>query len=83
MNYVTALGCDSVETVQIEVMSTDLVPLQLWVCEGENVEYNGASLSAGMQEDFTFSNQFGCDSIVSVTVAGWPIETVALALGSL
>lgn len=78
--YTTAIGCDSMESVSIQVLPDDLVALSLQVCEGESAEYDGATLQAGDQQDFIFVNQNGCDSTVTVSVVGLPNEVEDVAL---
>ncbi len=43
--------------------------LVLGACEGGSVIYEGEALLPGTTEDFYFENQWGCDSIVTVTVS--------------
>lgn len=78
--YTTAIGCDSMESVQIQVLATDVSALSLQVCEGETVDYEGVTLQAGDERDFVFVNQNGCDSTVTVSIAELPNETVDVAL---
>jgi gliding motility-associated-like protein len=76
--FANELGCDSIVFVEvIETFPTDST-LMLQACDGESVTYNGQSLSAGTQADFTFVNAAGCDSIVTVMV-----EAVASSSDSL
>ena len=65
-------GCDSTVTVTVVSASLDTVALNLLLCEGETVTFNGQQLSVGDAQDFVFQNQSGCDSVVQVNVAGYP-----------
>ncbi len=61
-------GCDSVVTVTVIGVPPDQTPLLLNACENGSVIYSGTTLVPGDMQDFTFQNQIGCDSIVTVTV---------------
>ena len=65
-------GCDSVVTVSVSALPDDMVALALEVCPGERIEYNGQTLTEGMSDEFVFINQYGCDSVVQVSVAAYP-----------
>lgn len=71
-NYTTVAGCDSIETVTIEVFEENVVDVALSVCEGESLEFEGSLFQAGDQMDFFYTNQYGCDSTVSVSVSAFP-----------
>ncbi len=73
-----ALGCDSVVTVSVISLPSSLEALQLEVCPGESVEYNGMELVAGDQEQITLTNAFGCDSIVNVNVVALAMPDVSV-----
>jgi gliding motility-associated-like protein len=78
--FQNSVGCDSIVTVTVIAFSTSTEALILQTCQGQIVDYAGATLSAGDTQDFTFQNSSGCDSIVSVTVIGFPTSTEALTL---
>ena len=65
-------GCDSVVNVSVEGVEIFETELELQACSGSTVAYNGTSLLAGEQQDFTFTSQIGCDSIVTVSVLELP-----------
>lgn len=74
-------GCDSLVIVTVTGLSvSDPTEVLLEACEGESVEYNGQMLAAGSITTFPFSNIFGCDSIVTVTVLALDIDTVQVEL---
>ncbi len=66
------LGCDSIVSVTVVAAPVDTVSLALQVCEGETMDYNGQELTAGDEQAFILQNQFGCDSVVQVSVSGYP-----------
>ena len=69
---VSPQGCSYFETVEVVPFPTSSTNIDLEVCVGEMGEYNGQQLAAGSQTEFTFPNQFGCDSIVVVSVIAFP-----------
>mgnify|MGYP001182274516 FL=1 len=71
-------GCDSVVTVTVQAAQVDTVALPLQVCAGETVDYAGQVLSAGDQINLVFTNQAGCDSVVTVSVTSYPSATFDL-----
>ena len=73
-------GCDSVVNVSVEGVEIFETELELQACSGSSVPYNGTSLLAGEQQDFTFTSQIGCDSIVTVSVLELPTYEQELEL---
>lgn len=69
--FVNQNGCDSTVAVSIVGLPNETVDIDLFVCEGETLEYNGLTLGANMQQSFQFVNQNGCDSMVNVTVSAF------------
>ncbi len=68
----SALGCDSLLTVQVSALPVNTEFLNLNVCPGETIDYNGQVLSAGANITLILTNQYGCDSTVSVSVISYP-----------
>ncbi len=56
--------------------------LQLSACPGTTVDYNGTALSPGQQQDFTFPNAAGCDSVVTVSVTALPATDTLIQLSA-
>lgn len=82
-NYINAAGCDSTLTVQVIDGSTMVATtLILEACNGEVVNYNGTDYPIGTAETFTFQNQYGCDSLVELSVTAASTITFALATTS-
>ncbi|MCC7245717.1 MAG: hypothetical protein IT269_08570, partial [Saprospiraceae bacterium] len=69
------LGCDSVVTVTVSALPTSTGSENLRTCPGTTVTYEGATLSIGQTQQFTFDNYLGCDSVVTVTVSALPTST--------
>ncbi|MCC6723524.1 MAG: PKD domain-containing protein, partial [Saprospiraceae bacterium] len=61
-------GCDSVVTVTVNPYLVENQLIELMSCPGEPTIYNGQNLMPGDTASFVFPNQYGCDSIVTVTV---------------
>lgn len=80
--YVTAQGCDSIVTVNVEELQIFSSPLELSACTGETADYNGSTLNPGDVVDFTLTAFNGCDSTVTVTVVELLPTTEAMTLTS-
>ena len=80
--YLTLLGCDSTVIVTVESIAPDTTQAQLATCTGTTIEYEGVDLAPGDQQDFTLIDVNGCDSIVQVSVDGWPIYSIDLPLSA-
>jgi PKD repeat protein len=77
-NYLNAGGCDSIITVIVDAASSSTTFVDLEVCPGESVEFNGSTYFEDTQEEFTFIDQFGCDSVVLLTVTAFsPVENMS------
>lgn len=73
-------GCDSIVNVTVDEVETLTSSLTLRACPGSSANYNGASLTAGTTQDFTFTSVSGCDSIVTVFVDPYPVYEEDLEL---
>ncbi len=62
-------GCDSLVTVTTLLNPSLTENLLLTACPGASALFNGVSIPAGSVQDFVFTSQQGCDSILTVTVA--------------
>ncbi len=71
-------GCLDSTIVSVSPLPVDSSFVQLFACEGESVLYNGQLLPPGSEQTFTFANQSGCDSVVTVAVASVPAPTFDL-----
>ena len=74
--YQTIYGCDSTYTLHLTVLPrpTTYGAETLYTCSGESVVYEGKTYRRPTQEDVLLQekNQFGGDSIVSLTVLVYP-----------
>ena len=73
-------GCTDTTFVTVGEIPVNSSALSLPACGGAPVVYDGTQLFAGDVMDFTLTNSFGCDSVVTVTVTAALPDTVALAL---
>ncbi len=67
-SYTTETGCDSIIYLSVVPLPTQNESLQLYACTGTTLEYEGQILSPGDSTQIVFSNQFNCDSVISVLV---------------
>jgi len=79
--YVGSL-CDSVTVLTLTVLEPDTITLSDYICKGEGL-YNYGYLGLAIENDTvvyqTFTNQFGCDSVLKVLVSVIPpvsIDTI-------
>ncbi|MEM1321235.1 MAG: gliding motility-associated C-terminal domain-containing protein [Bacteroidota bacterium] len=76
-------GCDSIVSVQLSFIAPPVGQLDLSVCEGSSVNYNGTVYDASHPsgtETLLGASAAGCDSIVEVNVEFEPFVTENLAL---
>ena len=66
--FTNAVGCDSTVTVLVEELLPTSNQVELEACSGQTATYNGTQLDAGSTTEFTFTNEVGCDSTVTVMV---------------
>ncbi len=76
--FANAAGCDSTVSVSVIALPSSIEQLQLDVCPGETVQYNGMDLVAGDQENIVFVNAAGCDSTISVSVVAFAMPDVTV-----
>ncbi|MCC6726980.1 MAG: gliding motility-associated C-terminal domain-containing protein [Saprospiraceae bacterium] len=72
-------GCDSMVVTTTVLAPPITSSVQLLVCEGELVLYQGAGIPVGGTQDFVFAAANGCDSIVTVSVAAHPAVSFDLS----
>ncbi|MBI1224892.1 MAG: PKD domain-containing protein [Bacteroidetes bacterium] len=73
-------GCTDTIEVSVAALPTNASTEQIVACPGTTVTYGGMTLLPGDVQDFTLMNQFGCDSVVTVTVLASQSDTTQLAL---
>ena len=73
-------GCDSIVTVNVATLPPATGATTLFACPGGSATYAGATIPVGTSQQFTMPNWLGCDSIVTVSVAPWPVSTGSATL---
>lgn len=74
-------GCDNSTTGDLLVKfvcTPDSVQINLNACPGKSANYNGTAIPAGASAVFTYKNQIGCDSVVTVVVKTWSTSDTTL-----
>jgi len=59
-------GCDSVVTVQLDVIPSDLTNLDLMICKGDTLQVGERPYYETGQFQELLANQYGCDSTVNL-----------------
>lgn len=72
ISLTSAAGCDSLLTVNVAGLPSNTSSLSLQACAGESIDYNGQQLEAGETVEVVLMNQYGCDSVVTVSVTAYP-----------
>ncbi|MEZ4934097.1 MAG: PKD domain-containing protein, partial [Saprospiraceae bacterium] len=65
-------GCDSTVIVSVNGLPVDSTFIELEVCGTETIEYQGFTFAAGDEMVLELVNQFGCDSLVFISVNEFP-----------
>lgn len=69
-NLTAINGCDSVVTVQVELIPTSETNLSPAICQGESIIVNGIVFDeTNPVGTTTLINQYGCDSLVNVSLS--------------
>ena len=72
ISMTTPEGCTYLDSVDVIPFPTNTTILNFDICPEETVEYESQEYGPGTQLDFTYVGQNGCDSIVTLIVAGFP-----------
>ena len=75
-----AVGCDSIVTVNVAALPHSQETLFVQACAGETYDCNGIAIPAGNAQTFVLQNQWGCDSMLTVSVAALPVYASTLQL---
>ncbi len=78
LNYQSIFGCDSIVSVQVAAVTSQVAVLDTAVCENSSLVLFGTSLLPGSSQDFVLESQQACDSILTVNVAALPSATATL-----
>ncbi len=69
------LGCDSVIVVDLTLIPSYFAEDNVYICEGDSYIFGGQTLSVSGLYQEVFSNQYGCDSIISLQLYVTPAMT--------
>ncbi len=61
---------------RFEYCPTDVTNIEAHICEGETYIYGGSNYTSSGIRNFTFTNQFGCDSVVILDLSVHPNATL-------
>ena len=67
-----SVGCDSLVTLHLTILSSDSVSYYDTICEGNSLVFAGQTLSTAGTYVHTFSSQQGCDSTVALQLTVRP-----------
>ncbi len=81
--FATVNGCDSIVSVTVMAASVDSTTVALQVCGGESIDYDGQQLFEGDDIIVVKTNQFGCDSVIEVSVSKYPEVTFDVLAGEI
>ncbi len=72
--YQNQHGCDSTVTVTVGLFqAASPTVMELFVCTGDSLVYNGETLWPGDVRNYVFQDENGCDSLVNLTVLAHPV----------
>lgn len=75
--FSSVLGFDSIDVFTLNVKPTHCDALYFTICSGDSVSINGEVYNnSGIYRD-TFSNRYGCDSIINITINVLPKSFVS------
>lgn len=66
--FIAIGGCDSIVTLTLTVLPTQMVAIQKSICDGESFEYAGTLLTDPGLYQYVFTGANGCDSTVMLTL---------------
>lgn len=70
--YTAANGCDSIATLELQVLQTAYQAFSTSICQGETYNYNGQAYESAGNYTHTFTAANGCDSIVEFSLEVLP-----------
>jgi ELWxxDGT repeat protein len=81
----TAFGCDSIVTVNLNVLPTYSTAISATICGGESYVLGNQNLSSTGNYSTVFTASNGCDSTVNLSLTVWPTQlgydTVSICAG--
>lgn len=77
----SAFGCDSIVTLDLTLTNVLSATIDLDICEGDSVLFDGLWLSTDTSASASFISSGGCDSIATLNLTVKPTAFSALTLG--
>jgi len=74
-----ANGCDSILTLELEVLPNSDTQLVNTICEGDSLSFNGQILTDAGIYNATLSNTNGCDSLVQLNLSVEPTQQTSFS----
>ena len=72
-NLTSAAGCDSILTIELELIPASMGKLLEEICAGSNVVINGVSYTTAGSYSQSLVNTAGCDSLLNIGIAVLPV----------
>ena len=66
INLTSSSGCDSIITLNLDVLNSIDVEDEVTLCEGESIDYQGLLINASGDYEVILTSASGCDSIIHV-----------------
>jgi len=79
-SFTSVHGCDSNVTVTVDFSTTNNDTVTAYLCDGETYQFGNLTLTTAGQYNGVFSNQYGCDSTVALTLMNGETYTQNLNL---
>lgn len=78
-NLLTVAGCDSLVTLELEVLPTATTDLTAQICQGETIDFGNQQLASTGLYQQNLQTWQGCDSLVNLHLVVHPIETTDIS----
>lgn len=68
-------GCDSIITIQIDILPASSSNVNLSICQGDSIEYNNITYTTAGSYTDTLVAATGCDSVLHINISILPLIT--------
>lgn len=75
---ISSLGCDSIQTIHLDLVSNIKTNIDTTICEGSNLQIDGLTLDTAGLYSFDYKSAFGCDSTLILDLKLSPIYTIRI-----
>jgi len=79
--HTTTQGCDSIDRLVLSVHLTYTNLQTADLCMGDSIAFGGRFITSPGTYDDSLTTIYGCDSVVRLTVAIWPADTLVTLYG--